>query len=115
MHTNALEEMELTDTTSEQQAEPPETTASPEPEEAQPETQEQEVTALVPAEPEVIEGEVIELGQPDISEDHLPPQQKPYWLLIPFTILFCLVFVAASFLFPLLTPSATVTIIPVER
>ncbi|SRR6266487_227903 len=115
MHTNTLEETELTDTTSEQQVEPPETITSPEPEEEKPETQEQEVTALVPIEPEVIEGEVIELEQPEISEDPLPPQQKPYWLLIPFTILFCLVFVAASFLFPFLAPSATVTIIPVER
>jgi hypothetical protein len=110
---NTLEEMELTQHSNE--PEPPETTASPEPEEAQPETKEQEVTALVPAEPEVIEGEVIEIEQPDLSEDHLPPKQKPYWLLIPFTILFCLVFVAASFLFSLLTPLATVTIIPVER
>src|SRR6266567_5536908 len=109
MQTNALEETALTDNTSEPQPEPPA------PEEAKPETQEQEVTALVPAEPEVIEGEVIELEQQDSSEDHLPPQQKPYWLLIPFTILLCLEFVAASILFPLLVPSATVTIIPVER
>src|SRR6266567_5342032 len=115
MHTNALEETALTDTTSEQQAEPPETTASPEPKEEKPETQEEEVTALVPAEPEVIEGEVIELEQQDTAEDHLPPRQKPYWLLIPFTILLCLEFVAASILFPLLAPSATVTIIPVAR
>src|SRR6266851_4311215 len=117
MHTNTLEEAELSDTTSEpdQQPEQPETTASPEPEEEKPETQEHEVTALVPIEPEVIEGEVIELEQPDTTGDHLPPRQKPYWLLIPFTILLCLEFVAASFLFPLLAPSATVTIIPVER
>jgi len=117
MHTNTLEETELTDNTNEQNQQPeqPETTTSPELEEAKPEPQEQEVTALVPAEPEVIEGEVIELEQPDLSEDHTPPKQKPYWLLIPFTILFCLVFVASSFLFPLLTPSATITIIPVER
>ncbi len=115
MHTNTLEETELTDNTSEPQQEQPETTASPEPEEAQPETQEQEVTALVPIEPEVIEGEVIELEQPDTAGDHLPPRQKPYWLLIPFTILLCLEFIAASILFPLLAPTATVTIIPVER
>src|SRR6266851_6420928 len=115
MHTNTLEDAELTDQTNEQQTEPPETTASAEPEEVKPETQEQETTALVPTEPEVIEGEVIELEQPDIAEDHLPPKQKPYWLLIPFTILFCLVFVAASFLLPLLAPMATVTIIPVGR
>src|SRR6266567_6661702 len=109
MHSNTLEETALTDTSSEPQPEPPEL------EEVKPETQEQETTALVPTEPEVIEGEVIELEQPDLSEDHIPPQQKPYWLLIPFTILFCLVFVAASFLFPLLAPTATVTIIPVAR
>src|SRR6266702_5407115 len=115
MHTNTLEETELTDNTSEPQQEQPETTASPEPEEAQPETQEQEVTALVPIEPEVIEGEVIELEKPDTAGDHLPPRQKPYWLLIPFTILLCLEFIAASILFPLLAPTATVTIIPVER
>src|SRR6266567_4304633 len=114
---NALEETELTKQGSgqEQQPEPPETTASSEPEEAKPETQEQEVTALIPAEPEVIEGEFVEIEPQETTEDHRPPKQKPYWLLIPFTILFCLVFVAASFLFPLLTPSATVTIIPVER
>src|SRR6266699_5596302 len=115
MYTNTLEDAELTDQTNEQQTEPPEIIASLEPEEVKPETQEQETTALVPTEPEVIEGEVIELEQPDISGDPLPPQQKPYWLLIPFTILFCLVFVAASFLLPLLTPTATVTIIPVGR
>ncbi len=114
-NTGTLEEAELTDQTNEPQQEQPETNTSPETEEAKPETQEEEVTALVPTEPEVIEGEVIELEQPDISEDHIPPQQKPYWLLIPFTILFCLLFVATSFLFPLLTPTATVTIIPVER
>src|SRR6266699_2347774 len=115
MHTNALEETALTDQTSEQQPEPPETTTSPEPEEAQPETQEQEITALVPTEPEVIEGEVIELEQPDISEDHLPPKQKPYWLLIPLTICLCLSIPGVSLLFPLLSPSATITIIPAER
>ncbi len=114
---NTLEEMALTQHSNEQeqQPEPPETTASSEPEEAKPETQEQEVTALIPAEPEVIEGEFVEIEPQETTEDHRPPKQKPYWLLIPFTILFCLVFVAASFLFPLLTPSATVTIIPVER
>src|SRR6266699_3935027 len=114
---NTLEEMELTQHSNEQeqQPEPPETTASPEPEEVKPETKAQEVTALVPTEPEVIEGEFVEIEPQETTEDHRPPKQKPYWLLIPFTILFCLVFVAASFLFPLLAPTATVTIIPVER
>src|SRR6266699_3737559 len=117
MHANILEEAELTDNTSgqEQQPESPELTTSPQPEEEKPETQEQEITALVPTEPEVIEGEFVEIEPQETTEDHRPPKQKPYWLLIPFTILFCLVFVAASFLFPLLTPTATVTIIPVER
>src|SRR6266567_2046779 len=117
MHTNALEEMALTDNTSEQeqQPEPPETNTSPEPEEARPETQEQEILALVPTEPEVIEGEVIEIEQPDISEDHPPPKQKPYWLLIPLTICLCLTIPGVSLLLPLLSLSATITIIPTER
>src|SRR6266567_7898339 len=117
MHTNALEEMALTDTTNEQeqQPEPPETNTSPEPEEAQPETQEQEVTALVPAEPEVIEGEVIEIEQPEPEAEHMPPKQKPYWLLIPTTIMLCLSLFGVSLLYPLLSPSATITIIPTER
>jgi hypothetical protein len=111
MHTNILEETELTKQGSgqEQQSEPPE------PEEVQPETQEQEVTALVTTEPEVIEGEVIEIEQPDLSADHLPPKQKPYWLLIPATIVLCLIFLAASILLPLFTPTATITVIPVEH
>jgi Baseplate J-like protein len=117
MHSNTLEEAELTDNTSEQEQQPdqPETNTSPEPEEAQPETQEQEITALVPTESDIIEGEFVEIDPPEASENHIPPKQKPYWLLIPFTILLCLEFIAASILFPLLTPSATVTIIPVER
>ncbi len=95
---NTLEEMALTQHSNEQeqQPEPPETTASSEPEEAKPETQEQEVTALIPAEPEVIEGEFVEIEPQETTEDHRPPKQKPYWLLIPFTILFCLVFVART-------------------
>jgi hypothetical protein len=99
MHIEALEEKELTDTTNE----------------PQPETPEPETTALVPTEPDVIEGEVIELEPPESTEDRTPPKQKPYWLLIPFTILFCLVFLAGTFLLPLLAPTATVTIIPVEQ
>src|SRR5712691_2800947 len=105
MHTDRLEEMELTDNTSEPQPEPPEAEEAPE----------QESTALVPTEPDVIEGEVIVIAPPEPSEDHRTPKQKPYWLLVPFTILACLAFVAVSSLVPLLTPSATVTIIPVER
>jgi hypothetical protein len=117
MHTNILEEAELTDNTSgqEQQPESPEPTTSPQPEEEKTETQEQEVTALVTTEPEVIEGEVIEIEQPDLSEDHLPPKQKPYWLLIPCTIVLCLSIPGVSLLLPLLSPSATITIIPAEH
>ena len=105
MHTSALEEAALTEITNEPQPETSEPTSAPEP----------EITALVPTEPDVIEGEVIEIEPPEPFDAHTPPKQKPYWLLIPFTILFCLIFLAASSLFPLLTPSASVTIIPVER
>jgi hypothetical protein len=104
MQTSAVEEAVLTQNTHKQ--EPPEA------EEGRPE---QGTTALVPAEPEVIEGEVIVIEPAEPSEDHRAPTQKPYWLLIPFTVLFCLVFVAAASLASLLTPSATVTIIPIER
>src|SRR6266699_2340070 len=100
------EEAELTENTNKPEPETPETPA-PQP---QP-----ECTALAPPEPDVIEGEVIEIEQPEISEDHIPPKQKPYWLLIPCTILFCLLFVAASSLVPLLSPSATIIILPVEK
>ncbi len=100
-----------------------ETTNEPEPQAeiseptstSQPEPPEPETTALASTEPDVIEGEVIVLDPPKPSEDQPIPKQKPYWLCIPFTILFCLLFVAVSFLLPLLTPSATVTLIPVER
>jgi len=99
---NILEETELTDTTKEPE---PERTATPA----------LETTALVPTEPDVIEGEVIEIASPEPAGDHKPPTQTPYWLLIPCTILFCLLFVAASSLVPFLTPTATITIISVER
>ncbi len=105
MHTSALEEAALTEITNEPQPETSEPTSAPEP----------ETTALVRTEPDVIEGEVIEIAPPEPFDAHTPPKQKRYWLLIPLTILFCLIFLAASSLFPLLTPSATVTIIPVER
>ncbi len=98
----------------------------PEPEEAQPETQEpvpktqeaapeQETMALAPTEPDVIEGEVVIIEPPEPSEDYIPQKQKPYWLLVPFTILCCLLFLAGSCLLPLFTPTATITIIPIER
>jgi hypothetical protein len=100
------EEAELTENTNKPEPETPETPApQPEP----------ECTALVPTEPDVIEGEVIEIASPEPAEDYMPPKQTPYWLLIPCTILFCLLFVAASSLVPLLSPSATITILPVEK
>jgi len=99
MQTSAHEEATLTQNSNEPQQEAPE-----------PET-----TALVPAEPEVIEGEIIAIEQPDTSEAHTFPKQKPYWLLIPFTIFLCLIFLAGSYLLPLFTPMATITVIPVER
>src|SRR6266566_7839603 len=100
------EEAELTENTNKPEPETPET-PPPQPE--------PECIALVSTEPDVIEGEVIEIEQPEISEDHIPPKQTPYWLLIPLTILLCLLFVAASSLVPLLSPSATITILPVEK
>jgi hypothetical protein len=103
MHTSALEEAEWADAITEPQPEPPTT---------QPEAQESETTAEVPTEPNVIEGEVIAIEPPEASEDYPPQKPQPYWLLIPFTILCCIVFVAASSLLPLLSPSATITIIP---
>jgi len=102
---NTLEEKELTDTEPEPEAATKQETTQPEP------------TALVPVvlEPEVIEGVVIEIQPPEEPADHTPPKQKPYWLFIPFTIFCCSVFLAGSFLVPLLSPSATITIIPIER
>jgi hypothetical protein len=107
MHISAIEERAVPNNTNEQEPEAPET--------PQPETSETETTALVPTEPEVIEGEVIVIEPEEETADHPPPKQKPYWLLIPFTIVCCLIFLTGSYLLPLLTPTATVTIIPVER
>jgi hypothetical protein len=112
------EEKALTETTTEPEPQPevsePTSTPPPETEGAQPETQEQEITAIVPisTEPEVIEGEFVEIEPP---EDHTPPKQKPYWLLIPLAFLLCLSYLGVSYLLPLFSPSATVTILPVER
>ena len=113
MHTNTCEEMEVTQHADEQ--EPPGTTSLPQPEEAQPETAEQETTAVLSQQPEVIEGEVIELEPPETAEDCTVPEQKPYWLLIPATLLLCLVFLAGPLFLQALTPSATVTLLPVEK
>ncbi len=100
-----------------------ESTNEPQPEQSEPAltTEQQatqlEPTALVPTprEPDVVEGEVIVIEPPETSEVPTPHKQKPYWLLIPSTILLCLLFLAGSVILPLLTPSATVTIIPVEK
>src|SRR6266516_7342327 len=64
---------------------------------------------------DVIEGEVIVIDQPEQITDHAPRKQRPYWLLIPLTIMLCLVVGAASFLLPLLMPTATITMLPVAR
>jgi hypothetical protein len=106
-----LEETELTDNTNEQEPQP-EISAPTQPPLAPPEP---ETTALVPTEPDVIEGEFIEIEPPETIAAHTPPKHKPYWLLIPLTICLCLVFVAVSLLLPVLTPSATITLIPVEK
>ena len=99
-NTGALEEAQLTETPNDPQ---------PEPEEAQPE---QEVTALIPTEPDVIEGEFVEISPP---EDTTPPKQKPYWVLIPFMMCLCVMFIAVTLLLPVFTPSATVILLPVEK
>jgi len=113
-NTGALEEATVTKHTNEPepQAEISEPTST-----TQPETPEPEITALVSTttEENVIEGEVIVIDPPESMEDHTLPKQKPYWLLIPFTILLCLVFLTGSLLLPVLTPSATITLIPVEK
>jgi len=109
-NTGTLEEAALIEDTNGQEPQPetsaPASTVQPEAPEA---------TALVPSEPDVIEGEVIVIEPPEPSEDHTPPKQKPYWLLVPCTILACLLFLAGSYLLPLLTLTATITIIPIER
>src|SRR5713101_208582 len=107
-----LEEAELTNDTNEQEPQPEISELTPPPPLAPPEP---ETTAVVPAEPDVIEGEVIEIELPVTSEDHIPPTQKPYWLLIPLTIFLCLVFLAVSLLLPVLTPSATIPLFRLRR
>jgi hypothetical protein len=107
MQTSAREETALLENTNEQGRQPEisDPTSTPE----------QEQTALVPTEPEVIEGEVVELEPQVRPEEDTPPKQKPYWLLIPFAIVLCLLLLAGSLLVPLFIPMATVTILPVER
>jgi hypothetical protein len=96
MHTSALEEAALIDQTNEQELHP-------------------ETTALVPTAPDVIEGEIIVIEPLETIDAHTFPKQKSYWLLIPSTILLCFIILAGSYLVPLLTPTATITVIPVER
>jgi hypothetical protein len=112
-----LEEAELMKLSNRQepQQEISETASLPEPEASQPETKEQEPTAVVSTKPDIIEGEVIVLDPPEPSDVPIPPKQKPYWLLIPLAFTLCLSFLGVSYLLPLFSPSATVTIIPVER
>ncbi len=108
MHISALEDAALTQDTNEPQ---PELPAPP----SQSDTQEQESPAEMPTEPDIIEGEVIVLDPPEEIVYHIPPKHKPYWLLIPLIILVCFSIVAVSLLVPMLSPSATVTILPIER
>ena len=108
---NTLEEARLTEQTNEPQ---PEDAALPptQQEEAKPGT-----TAVVvpPFDAEIIESEVMVLDPPETVEDHTLPKQKPYWLLIVFTIFLCLLFLAGSYFLPVFTPSAAITLIPIER
>jgi len=110
-NTGTLEEATLTQDTNEPQSEdiaPPT---------IKPEAVQSETAAVVipPSDTEIIEGEVIVLAPPEDTTDHTPPKRKPYWLCIPFTIMLCLLFLAASYIVPLLTPTATVLIIPNEH
>ena len=69
-------------------------------------------TALAPLEEEVLDGEVTAIIEPD----HTPtPKQPPYYLIVVVTIAGCLLFTLVSFLFPMLTTSATILIIPTEQ
>jgi hypothetical protein len=68
--------------------------------------------AAVPHEEEVLEGEVTAILEPE----HQPtPKQPPYYLIVVVTIAGCLLFTLVSFLLPLFTPTATITLLPVER
>ncbi len=69
-------------------------------------------TALAPIEEPVIEGEVTGVIEP---EPPPPPKQRPYYLLPLFTLLVCLLIVGVSHMWQLLTPSATVLLIPREE
>jgi len=69
-------------------------------------------TALAPLEEEVIEGEVTAIIEPTPKPT---PKHPPYYVIVVVTIVGCCLFTLASLLLPLLTPTATVTIIPVER
>ncbi len=89
------------------------TDAAPTPE-ATPAKQEEGTlpAALAPLAEEVIEGEVTAILEP---EHKLAPKQPPYYLIVVVTIAGCLLFTLVSFFLPLLTPSATITILPVEK
>ena len=69
-------------------------------------------TAIAFLEEPVIDGEVTAIIEP------LPPpapKQRPYYLIVIGTVLACLLFTGLSLLVPLVSPSATVTIIPREE
>src|SRR5215469_18897065 len=117
MHTRAVEEGILIEPANDPEPRPEmrEISSAPEPEPAQTAMHEQEVTALVPAEQDVVEGEAVEIDPQEETANHAPAKQKPYWVCIPFTILCCLLFLGVSLLLPLFTTTATVTLIPVEK
>lgn len=68
--------------------------------------------ALAPLAEEVIDGEVIAIIEP---EQKPTTKQPPYYFIVVATIVGCCLFTLATFLLPLLTPTATVTILLVER
>jgi len=68
--------------------------------------------ALAPLAEEIVEGEVTAILEP---EQQPAQKQRPYYLIVVVTIGGCLLFTLVSLLLPLLTPTATVTILPVEK
>ncbi len=93
--------MQATITLDERHQEEPTTTGK--------EKKQEPITALALREEPVIDGEVTAVLEP---EQQPPPKQRQYYLLVVGTVLACLLFTGVSLLVPILTPSATVTIIP---
>lgn len=75
-------------------------------------SKQEKTLALALIDEPIIEGEVTTVTEPGQKPT---PKQRPYYLIVVFTFLACLLFVGVSLLVPLFTPSATVTIIPQQE